>query len=664
MHILFSSIFTYVTIIVTNSSYFSVNMNKKQLNKNFFTSQKLTIHQLITEKKEQNASKIAIVAPRQSPLTYNCLLSTIKNISFSLNSIGLGRSDRVAVVLPNGPEMAVAFLAISSTATCAPLNPNYRASEFEFYLQDLQAKALVLQSGATKAAREVAQKLNIPILELNCVNESETRIFTLSGGESKKVKTPGFASSEDVALVLHTSGTTSRPKIVPLTHANLCASAQNVRAALDLKQSDICLNVMPLFHIHGLIGALLSSLSAGASIVCTPGFEAPKFFDWWSEYQPTWYSAVPTMHQAILARANANRHIIAQNSPRLIRSSSAPLPPKIMTELESVFNAPVIESYGMTEASHQMASNPLPPKARKPGSVGIAAGPEIKIMDEAGNFLPSGQEGEVVIKGTSVTAGYQNNPTANENAFTNGWFRTGDLGYLDADNYLFLAGRIKEIINRGGEKISPREVDEVLLDHPAIDRVVTFAAPHTLLVEDVAAAVVLKENQAVTESEIKEFAAVKLSDFKVPRVILFLDEIPKGPTGKRQRIGLAQKLGLTASDPNALKAEYVEPRTSIEAKLVEIWSNILDVEQVGIYDNFFQLGGDSILAAQIVNRIREALQVELSFIIFFEQPTVANMAIKIAQIQAESLKSAEMSDLMAEIESLSDEEAQKLFNQI
>ncbi len=464
-------------------------------------------------------------------------------------------------------------------------------------------------------------------------------------------------------MVLHTSGTTSRPKMVPLTHSNLCTSAENISSTLNLVENDRCLNVMPLFHIHGLIGALLSSLNVGASIACTPGFYAPNFFKWVEELHPTWYSAVPTMHQAILARVETNSEIIASSQIRLIRSSSAPLPPRIMTELEQVFNVPVIESYGMTEASHQMASNPLPPFIRKPGSVGIAAGPEVAIMDDTGKLLSSGEIGEVVIRGVNVTQGYENNPQANKTAFTNGWFRTGDLGYLDKDNYLFLKGRIKEIINRGGEKISPREVDEVLLDHPNIDQVVTFAAPHTLLGEDVAAAVVLKQGASLTELEIKEFAALKLADFKIPRVVLFVDEIPKGPTGKRQRIGLAQKLGLTASDPTAT-TEYAPPTTAIEEKLVQIWSKVLGVEKVGINDNFFGLGGDSILAAQIINRVREVLQVELSFLIFFEQPTVASMAIKITQNQAEEVMSEELDDVLNNLESLCESEVEKLLGQM
>jgi len=296
-----------------------------------------------------------------------------------------------------------------------------------------------------------------------------------------------------------------------------------------------------------LIAAVLSSLAAGGGTVCTPGFNALKFFGWLDEAKPSWYTAVPTMHQAILARAERNKESLARAGLRFIRSSSASLPPQVMLELEAAFGCPVIESYGMTEAAHQMASNPLPPAARKPGSVGIAAGPEVAIMDEEGNLLPKGALGEIVIRGPNVTKGYEANPDANLKAFAGGWFRTGDQGTLDDEGYLRITGRLKELINRGGEKVSPLEVDEVIMDHPAVAQVVTFAMPHDKLGEDVAAAIVLREGQATTEREIRDFAAKRLADFKVPRKDVILAEIPKGATGKLQRIGLADKLGLGAA---------------------------------------------------------------------------------------------------------------------
>jgi acyl-CoA synthetase (AMP-forming)/AMP-acid ligase II len=344
--------------------------------------------------------------------------------------------------------------------------------------------------------------------------------------------------------VLHTSGTTARPKIVPLRQANVAASARNVASTLALTPEDACLNIMPLFHIHGLIAAVLSSLSVGASVVCTPGFNAFKFFGWYDEANPSWYTAVPTMHQAILGMVARRPAGSTMGRLRFIRSSSASLPPQVMTEMEQVFGVPVIEAYGMTEASHQMASNPLPPHPRFAGSVGIAAGPEIAIMDEGGTILAPDDIGEVVIRGRNVTAGYENNPEANAKSFTNGWFRTGDQGFLDKDGYLRLTGRLKELINRGGEKVSPLEVDTALMDHPAVTQVVTFAMPHDKLGEEVAAAVVLNEGATLTEQELRDFAAARLAQFKVPRRVVFLAEIPKGATGKLQRIGLAAKLGL------------------------------------------------------------------------------------------------------------------------
>ncbi len=486
----------------------------------------------------------AIGVPEGDSLDYAGLRGHLDEVVASLNGRGLGREDRIAIVLPNGPEMAGAFLALAAGATTAPLNPAYRAQEFDFYLSDLGAKALVVEAGSDSVAIEVAKSHGIAIVELH--GGKEAGRFTLSGGATGTAERSGPAKPGDVALVLHTSGTTGRPKIVPLSHANLCASARNIGRALQLSAADRCLNVMPLFHIHGLVGAVLASLGAGASVHCTTGFNALKFFAWMEAVRPTWYSAVPTMHQAIVARAarGGNPDTIRTVPLRLIRSSSSSLPPQVMAELEKVFGAPVIESYGMTEAAHQMTSNPLPPAPRKPGTVGVAAGPDVAVMGAEGELLTAGEVGEIVIRGADVTAGYENNAAANAEAFTAGWFRTGDQGRLDEEGYLTVTGRIKEIINRGGEKISPREVDEVLMDHPAVAQAVAFAVPHDSLGEDVAAAIVLREGMNADEREIREFASARLAPFKLPRKMVIVEDIPKGATGKVQRARLAEALGL------------------------------------------------------------------------------------------------------------------------
>jgi acyl-CoA synthetase (AMP-forming)/AMP-acid ligase II len=486
----------------------------------------------------------AIMAPERPSLDYAGLRRQVDNTVIRLNELGIGRNDAVAIVLPNGPEMASAFVSIAAGATTAPLNPAYRQEEMEFYLADLEAKLLVIQENEESPARAAAEKLNIPIATLGFDKDQPAGTFELSG-TTGNVNHGGPAVPEDVALVLHTSGTTSRPKIVPLSQKNVCASASNCAESLALTSADRCLNIMPLFHIHGLIAAMLGSLRAGASICCTPGFNALQFFALMQKFNPTWYTAVPTMHQAILGRAKRNRDIIETVKLRLIRSSSASLPPQVMAKLEAAFDAPVVEAYGMTEAAHLMACNPLPPLSRKPGTVGVAAGPEVAVMGEEGELLPAGEIGEIVIRGPNVTSGYRNNAEANATAFTNGWFRTGDQGELDDEGYLRLTGRLKEIINRGGEKISPREVDEVILDHPAVAQVVTFAVPHAKLGEDIGAAIVLADGAEIDEQQIRDYVAERLADFKVPRTILVVDEIPKGATGKLQRIGLAEKLGLT-----------------------------------------------------------------------------------------------------------------------
>ena len=488
----------------------------------------------------------AIGAPDRPWLTHGGLRALAEKTVASLNAAGIGRGDRVAIVLPNGPEAATSFLAIACGATTAPLNPAYTRDEFLFYLNDLGAKAVVLQDGADTPAREAAATAGVPVIAL--VPGEAAGDFTLRP-EAAMAGTPaypGLAGADDVALVLHTSGTTSRPKIVPLRHVNVTASAANIGRALALTADDLCLNIMPLFHIHGLMAATLSSVAAGASVCCTPGFNAFKFFAWFDAVRPTWVTAVPTMHQAVLTYAERNKEIIARGRLRLLRSSSASLPAPVMTALETAFGVPVIESYGMTEAAHQMASNPLPPAPRYPGSVGLAAGPELAIMDDAGTMLPPGTPGEVVIRGRNVTAGYEANPEANAKAFTHGWFRTGDEGWLDEAGYLRLTGRLKEIINRGGEKVSPLEVDAVLLEHAAVAQALTFGLPHPKLGEEVAAAIVLRPGAAADEGALRAFAADRLAAFKVPRKIVFLDEIPKGATGKLQRIGLAARLGLSA----------------------------------------------------------------------------------------------------------------------
>ena len=452
-------------------------------------------------------------------------------------------------------------------------------------------------------------------------------------------------------MILPTSGTTARPKIVPLTQSNLGASARKIAEHLALQPTDRCLNVMPLFHIHGLVGALLATVAGGGSIVCTRGFEDRTFFDWVSQFEPTWYTAVPTIHQSVVANGVLYRQRAPRHQFRFVRSSSSALPPKTFESLQSLIGAPVVEAYGMTEASHQMASNPLSGK-RKPGSVGLPVGVEIALMDDAGHLLAAGATGEIVIRGSGVTAGYENNPEANAKAFIDGWFRTGDQGRFDDEGYLYISGRLKEIVNREGEKVSPREIDEALLEHPDVAQAVAFAVPHPTLGEDLAAAVVLRPGAKADEPGLRSFLFARLADFKVPSGIVFTDAIPKAATGKVQRTSLYEKIG------HLLTKAFVEPTTDTERSLASIFRGVLDCEPVGVHDNFFALGGDSLKAAQVMARIRMQHGAELPVPVLFNHPTISELAVEIdAAIVAADDWSAE---LAAEIEQMSDEKVARL----
>ncbi|QQS44948.1 MAG: AMP-binding protein [Acidobacteriota bacterium] len=579
-----------------------------------------TIAGLVGDQAAECGDRTAIMAAGMAPLDYSGVAALVGRTRAALREFGIGSGDIVALALPNGPEMATGFLALASAAICAPLNPLLREKNHLEYLGDLRAKAVLAGDGMEEVELAAGQ-LGIPVLKVIPERRLGAGCFTVrpaSRGFDCSPAQPEDPVSEDIALILPTSGTTSKPKLVPLSHRNLCASARNIGVTLGLGPSDRCLNMMPLFHIHGLIAALLSTCASGGSIICTQGFSASHFPSWLAEFEPTWYSAVPTIHQSVLGCADRIRDF---RSLRFVRSSSASLPPKVMADLEELFDSPVIEAYGMTEAAHQMASNPL--GRQKPGKVGLPAGPEIMVVDESGRTLPTGSTGEIVIRGENVTRGYLHNDAANLEAFRDGWFRTGDQGFFDEDGYLCLTGRTKELINRGGEKIAPREIEEALLEHPAVSQAVSFSIPHPTLGEDVAAAVVLKPGCSTDQDELGRFAAQRLSHFKVPRIIRFVPEIPKGPTGKLQRIGLAETLGIRATENE--RREFIPPAGPLEEQIAEIWRETLKLESIGAGDDFFLLGGDSLLAVEVVTRVSARI-VDIQHVSIYENPRLRDFA--------------------------------------
>src|SRR5882724_12012273 len=481
-------------------------------------------------------SSVAIrVAGGGPSVTYAQLRQQVDALARSLNQLGLGRGDRIAMALPNGLEVIASFLAASTAGTAAPLNPAYTRDEFKFYLEDTGARALIVPPKDCDEARAAAAD-NVLIIEADIDGDGQVRFSSAAAGAPRATEYP---QPDDIALILHTSGTTSRPKRVPLSHANLSTSARNVAETYQLTSEDVSLCVMPLFHVHGLVASTLATLSTGGTIVVPAKFNPLSFWPTVREHRVTWYSAVPTIHQVLLSRAKSSRPLGSEQL-RFIRSCSAALAPQTMADIEEKFGVPILEAYGMTEAAHQMASNPLPPAARKAGSVGRGTAVEIAILDEAGDQLPPGTVGEVSIKGPNVFGGYEGNAEANAESFSNGWFRTGDQGYLDTEGYLVLVGRLKELINRGGEKISPREIDEALLTHPAIAEAVCFGIADRVYGEEVAAAVVLKGE--ATESDLISHCRSSLADFKCPTTIYIIESIPRTATGKIQRRNVASEV--------------------------------------------------------------------------------------------------------------------------
>jgi acyl-CoA synthetase (AMP-forming)/AMP-acid ligase II len=474
-------------------------------------------------------SHTAVIVPEMGiRVTYDSLRQQVLAMADALASAGIRRGDRVALALPNGLPAIVSFLAASIAGTAAPLNPAYPYEEFLFFLGDTDARVLICPPVEAEYARSAAADRKIPVFSVEMSDQGTVHLVDPPKGVSVTVPT-----ADDIALVLHTSGSTGRPKRVPLRHFNLAVSSANIANTYALSEEDVSLCIMPLFHIHGLMASTMATLLSGGAVVVPTRFNALAFWRTVREYRVTWYSGVPTMHQLLLARTREKPEDAA--SLRFIRSCSAPLSPELIHKMEGVFGVPFVEAYGMTEAAHQMTSNPLPPRHRKAGSVGVGAGIRINIMDAQGNHLGNDHRGEVVIQGANVFRGYESNPEANARAFVNGWFRTGDQGFLDEDCYLHLTGRIKDIIIRGGENIAPHEIDEVLLKHPAIAAAVTFGFLHPTLGEDVAAAVVLHQPGSETELSLLKHCRDHLAEFKCPKKIYIVESIPTTTTGKIRR---------------------------------------------------------------------------------------------------------------------------------
>jgi acyl-CoA synthetase (AMP-forming)/AMP-acid ligase II/thioesterase domain-containing protein len=568
----------------------------------------------------------ALAAPDRPLLAYSALWQHVRLTSAALHDAGVRPGGVVALAFRNGPEFLTAVLAITLRSACAPIELDLTLDECRSKLERIKASTLLVEDGVPSPAAGVARDLGMRVVHVSCSPHAPAGIFSVAN-----VEAPSAADYQgrqtDAALILMTSATTDLPKMVPRSRIALRTAALYNVEAFQLTAADRYLCCMPLIHSHG-IGEAMAQLAAGGALFCMPAFDAERFCSWLDRFGPTWFSASPTMHRIILTLARETPEVFKRVPLRLVRSSAAAPDPDVITELETRLGVPILNGYGMTEVASATRNTPC---SRKHGSVGRSCGVDVAIMDDSGNLLPSEMEGEVAFRGPTVMSGYLDNPEANQAAFRDGWFRTGDLGKLDSEGFLFLLGRRKETINRGGKKISPLEVDLALAKHPDVSEVATFAIEHRTLGEDVAAAVVLRLGAEVSELDLRQFAARQLSAYKIPRRIVFVEAIPRTRVGKPRRAALTEHFRDLAAPLSMRRtiAQVQRALTEIETQLVEIWRRILALEQIGVDDNFFDLGGDSLSAALMlsqVEKVHAAADCPLDASDFYDQPTVAVLA--------------------------------------
>jgi oxalate---CoA ligase len=583
----------------------------------------------------QTPHAVALAAPGSEPLTYAGLWSHVTATSEAFLRAGIRPGGVAALALPNGPAFVTATLAITLQSACAPLDLGLTRDEYRSYLPRIGASTIIFEQGQRPSVVEMARELGMRLIGIRSSPDAPAGVFCIDAIQDPAEERPGRRT--DAAFLLLTSATTDTPKLVPWSRSNVRAAVSQDSRALEMTAADRFLSLMPLCHASGLY-TLLTHLFAGGSVYCPPSFDISGFLEALQVFRPTSFSAGPAVHRIVLAQSWEDPDFFRRIPLRFVRSAGAPPQPGLIAKLEELLGAPVLDSYGLTEMVGATRSTST---LRKPGSVGKSIDGEMVVMDDAGRVLPPETEGEVAVRGPMLMSGYLDDPEANQAAFTeDGWFRTGDIGWLDHEGYLFLVGRRKEIINRGGRKIVPLEVDNVLATHPEVTDVAAFVIPHPTLGEDVAAAAVLRDGATVSEMELRRFAAERLAAYKIPRRIFFVESIPRTTVGKPKRTALAEQfrdLGAPGRVPRPSSPEAQRPPTAVETRLIDIWRRILGVEQIGLEDSFFDLGGDSLSAAILLaeaEKLLDPARRPLDGSDFFDQPTVASLARILAKSAA------------------------------
>jgi acyl-CoA synthetase (AMP-forming)/AMP-acid ligase II/thioesterase domain-containing protein/acyl carrier protein len=590
-----------------------------------------TVPELIRNRGQISANAPAFLAEGAQAMSYARLVSLIDDFRVQLASAGFGKSDRLAVVHGGGVEALATMLGVMGVTAVAPINPGSTAEELEKQFGIRRITGVVIDGDADGPARDVAAKMGLPILEVTKSGSNIAGDVKLSGiaGEGGLECEP--SGPDDVALVFATSGTTGDGKIVTCTHGRFVSQIFPICERLELGADDRLLIAIPLYYYSGFHHCM-NTLCTGGSVVVLPPKETNRIFDFMKRFDPTWYTGGPTLHRYVYDNISAHCRKPGSGRLRFIRASSGRLPPEMARALELKLGVPVIVGYGMTEAG-TVATNPLPPRIRHHESVGPVTTGEIAILDDAGRQLSAGERGEVAVRGSHVFEGYESDAEGTAAVFADGWFRTWDEGYLDEHGYLFLSGRIKEIINCGGQKVHPMEVDAAISAIPGVKEAAAFAAPHPTLGEVVAAAVVTEEAAALTESDISTVLCEKLSQFKIPRRYVFVKSLPRTPTGKVQLDVLAKTFTVMVeqrheNDPGP-KGSHERPPTVLEAQLQKIFSAALMRDDVGLDDDFYDMGGDSLRAIELFLEIERKLGLVMPSGLSAEAGTVAAIARKI-----------------------------------
>ncbi len=594
-----------------------------------------TIYDVVRHWADRTPAAPAFLALDRPPIDYRTLKRAVDQIGTELAACGVRRHDRIAIAEPGGTDVAIAAVGVWSHAAAVPINPKLTPGEMALALRDLRVKTLAVTEPEASPARDLARRIGLPVLSITRDIEADSYRIEIEGGPLGPPGPREPARADDPVLILATSGTTSHSKIVPLLQRHLRARGALNSRFLELTPDDRALNLMPLFHGGGLSAGIATCLFAGSSVCPLPGLDAETFYQHLEALEPTYAMGAPTVFSSILDQADRFPSAIAKARPslRMIRTGAGKLDTVLADRLQETFDAPVIQVYGSSE-SGWLACDPVSIERRKPGSVGLPRPNEVAVFGEDGKFAPAGIVGEIGARGEAVFEAYENGGPSNASVFADGWYRTGDAGYFDEDGYLFLTGRLNEVINRGGQKVAPTEIDEALQSHPSIRAAAAFPIPHATLGEEIAATVVATEGESADEQDLLRYLRERLAPYKLPRRIVFVDDIPKGPTGKVQRHKLAETLGLstTASDSAHQDVAQDRPATPLEETLRALWAKALGRKDVGLHDDFFMLGGDSLQAVNLFLDIERHLGRRLPRAILFDSATVAEMA---ARIEAE-----------------------------